>query len=191
MRLARRPFAYRLYKLRSTKRDVVSRRRFLHCFRDHRSIRESISRLQMLRDLGFSQVNVFDLNFFVLKAILGLEPGHPICLVRTFVLGLAACPAAAEVHAFLSSGQVFCQSPTALKVKARRRLGVQAWLLMAVLASETLLILRWAPTGVPHWNVPAPAYSLLLFLVLTSLTVFTALWLLFRPRQAVRSLKLS
>eukprot|EP01054_Gregarina_sp_Poly1_P005711 Gregarina_sp_Poly_1__5710@NODE_2_length_28028_cov_167_134223_g1_i0_p11_GENE_NODE_2_length_28028_cov_167_134223_g1_i0NODE_2_length_28028_cov_167_134223_g1_i0_p11_ORF_typecomplete_len266_score21_49PSS/PF03034_15/3_1e57YitT_membrane/PF02588_15/0_67YitT_membrane/PF02588_15/5_1e02_NODE_2_length_28028_cov_167_134223_g1_i01424715044 len=115
-------------------------------------------------------VTLFDLNYFFLKAILQLEPGHWICLVRTVITGLAAAPALSEVQAFLEEGDRaealklridLDSSPSnasfARKRRDYRRLGVQAWLLLATLGCELLLILRWAP---PHWlHAQQPWYS--------------------------------
>lgn len=92
------------------------------------------------------QMTVSDVNFFILKAILNLETSHWICLVRTAIVGLAAAPAAAGMHQLIWSS------------KSRSGDG-QAALLVAIIVAELILIIKWAPTGLPNWSVPMPAYS--------------------------------
>eukprot|EP01056_Protomagalhaensia_sp_Gyna25_P004117 Protomagalhaensia_sp_Gyna_25__4116@NODE_372_length_3667_cov_82_937431_g286_i0_p3_GENE_NODE_372_length_3667_cov_82_937431_g286_i0NODE_372_length_3667_cov_82_937431_g286_i0_p3_ORF_typecomplete_len185_score18_36PSS/PF03034_15/3_9e32_NODE_372_length_3667_cov_82_937431_g286_i014472001 len=93
-------------------------------------------------------VTVFDLNYFFLKAILRLNPGHWICLLRTLVMGLAAAPTLTELQIYLEGGW---------SSQRYRRMGVQAWLLFAAVTCELLLIIRWAPVA---WMQAAqPWYS--------------------------------
>jgi len=90
-----------------------------------------------------------ELNTFFLKAVLWLPPTHPLVLGRMTLLWALGLPAVAEAHAFL-------RGVSAPRTHAFLKLGAAAWLLGAVAAVETLVVVKLGLAG-GGFGVPARA----------------------------------
>ncbi|QRV77681.1 phosphatidyl serine synthase [Ceratobasidium sp. AG-Ba] len=73
-----------------------------------------------------------ELNPFYLKSLLWMEPSHPIIVSRLAGVFLCALPAVRELYQYLSHPE---------KVV---RMGQHAWLLLATIVTELLIIVKWS-----------------------------------------------
>ncbi|KAG8702685.1 hypothetical protein FRC09_004601, partial [Ceratobasidium sp. 395] len=73
-----------------------------------------------------------ELNPFYLKSLLWMEPSHPIIVSRLAGVFLCALPAVRELYQYLNNPE-----------KAVR-MGQHAWLLLATIVTELLIIVKWS-----------------------------------------------
>jgi len=84
-----------------------------------------------------------ELNPFYLKSLLWMEPSHPIIISRLAGVFLCALPAVRELYQYL------------MNPKRAIRMGAHAWLLLATMVTELLVIRKW---GKNIYTQPFPHY---------------------------------
>jgi len=84
-----------------------------------------------------------ELNPFYLKSLLWMEPSHPIVISRLAFVFLCALPAVRELYQYL------------MNPKKAVRMGAHAWLLLATIVTELLVIRKW---GKNIYTQPFPTY---------------------------------
>ncbi|KAK0504367.1 phosphatidyl serine synthase-domain-containing protein [Armillaria luteobubalina] len=95
-----------------------------------------------------------ELNPFYLKALLWMEPDHPIVIMRLAGVFLCALPAVRELYQYINDP----------------RMGQHVWLLLATILTELLVIRKWSvgvftdpfPRGV-KWGLGTGAVMLVLY----------------------------
>ncbi|KAI5827386.1 PSS-domain-containing protein [Schizophyllum commune Tattone D] len=83
-----------------------------------------------------------ELNPFYLKTLLWMEPDHPIVIARLAFVFLCGLPAVREFYQYINNP------------KKAVRMGQHVWMLLATVATELLVILKWSKG---QFNEPFPA----------------------------------
>ncbi|PBK97239.1 phosphatidylserine synthase 2 [Armillaria gallica] len=99
-----------------------------------------------------------ELNPFYLKALLWMEPDHPIVIMRLAFVFLCALPAVRELYQYINDP------------RRAVRMGQHVWLLLATILTELLVIRKWSvgvftdpfPRGV-KWGLSTGAVLLVLY----------------------------
>ncbi|KAK0487811.1 phosphatidyl serine synthase-domain-containing protein [Armillaria novae-zelandiae] len=99
-----------------------------------------------------------ELNPFYLKALLWMEPDHPIVIMRLAGVFLCALPAVRELYQYINDP------------RRAVRMGQHVWLLLATILTELLVIRKWSvgvftdpfPRGV-KWGLGTGAVLLVLY----------------------------
>ncbi|KAK0221482.1 phosphatidyl serine synthase-domain-containing protein [Armillaria fumosa] len=99
-----------------------------------------------------------ELNPFYLKALLWMEPDHPIVIMRLAGVFLCALPAVRELYQYINDP------------RRAVRMGQHVWLLLATILTELLVIRKWSvgvftdpfPRGV-KWGLSTGAVLLVLY----------------------------
>ncbi|TDL17759.1 phosphatidylserine synthase 2 [Rickenella mellea] len=73
-----------------------------------------------------------ELNPFYLKSLLWMEPSHPIIILRLAFVFLCALPAVRELYQYI------------MDPRKAVRMGQHAWLLLATIVTELLVIRKWS-----------------------------------------------
>ncbi|KAF7299857.1 Phosphatidylserine synthase 2 [Mycena chlorophos] len=81
-----------------------------------------------------------ELSPFYLKSLLWMEPEHPIVIARLAFIFLCALPAVRELYQYTNDP------------RRAVRMGQHVWLLLATVATEILVIIKW--TSSPHSGIP-------------------------------------
>ncbi|EGG06966.1 uncharacterized protein MELLADRAFT_35829, partial [Melampsora larici-populina 98AG31] len=84
-----------------------------------------------------------ELNVFYLKSLLWIAPEHPLVIIRLAAMFLWALPAVREFYDY------------ATYIKRVKRMGSHAWLLMATIFLESLIIVKWSKGEFPE-PMPKP-----------------------------------
>ncbi|KAG8907448.1 hypothetical protein FRB99_004243 [Tulasnella sp. 403] len=84
-----------------------------------------------------------ELNPFYLKSLLWMEPNHPIVIARLAGVFVCALPAVRELYDYRNSP------------KKVARMGQHAWLLLATILTELLIIFKW---GRGQYPAPTPTH---------------------------------
>ncbi|KAK9728231.1 hypothetical protein K7432_001176 [Basidiobolus ranarum] len=117
--------------------------------------------------LLLAAVLMCELNAFYLKTLLWLPPEHYLNISRLLLFFLIATPAVREVYQFLMD-------------KNCKRIGAQAWLAIACIMTEALIILKFGRNEFPN---PAPSHIKIFWVVLLSLVAIYPVWqFLIKPR---------
>jgi len=88
-------------------------------------------------------VTLVDLNVFLLKNLLWLQPHHFLIVLRTALFASACASATREFYEYLTDRNC-------------TRLGMQCWLTMAMLSTELLLVWKWRGGFVVVESMPWP-----------------------------------
>jgi len=84
-----------------------------------------------------------ELNPFYLKALLWMEPDHPIVLLRLAAIFIWGLPAVRELYQYIN------------EPRRAVRMGQHAWLLLATIVTELLVIFKWSQgqfkEPMPQW----------------------------------------
>ncbi|KAJ7704211.1 phosphatidyl serine synthase-domain-containing protein [Mycena metata] len=78
-----------------------------------------------------------ELNPFYLKSLLWMEPDHPIVILRLVFIFLCALPAVRELFQYVNDS------------RRAVRMGQHVWLLLATVATEDLVIIKWSKGQFP------------------------------------------
>ncbi|KAJ7019432.1 phosphatidyl serine synthase-domain-containing protein [Mycena alexandri] len=78
-----------------------------------------------------------ELNPFYLKSLLWMEPEHPIVILRLVFIFLCALPAVRELFQYVNDS------------RRAVRMGQHVWLLLATVATEDLVIIKWSKGQFP------------------------------------------
>ena len=91
-----------------------------------------------------------ELNPFYLKYLLWTEPWHPFVIMRVVGVFLCGLPAARELYEYMNDPRYVSYSPTIfvwtyLESHCSRyvRMGQHVWLMIATIATEVLIIVKW------------------------------------------------
>jgi phosphatidylserine synthase 2 len=107
-----------------------------------------------------------ELNAFYLKYLLWIPPTNPLNTYRLLFFSMTAAAAINEAHQFVSDPEV-------------TRLGAQAWLVLANLATEFLICLKF---GKDEFHEPAPWHVKIFWVLFTSiLTIYSVFQFLYKP----------
>jgi len=79
-----------------------------------------------------------ELNPFYLKTLLWMEPSHPIVVMRLAFVFLCALPAVRELYQYINDP------------RRAVRMGQHVWLLLATIATELLVIMKWSKGQFPE-----------------------------------------
>ncbi|ORY00524.1 phosphatidyl serine synthase [Basidiobolus meristosporus CBS 931.73] len=108
-----------------------------------------------------------ELNAFYLKTLLWLPPEHYLNVSRLLLFFFMATPAVRELYQYLMD-------------KSCKRVGAQAWLTIACIMTEVLIILKFGRNEFPN---PAPVHIKIFWTVLLSLVGIYPVWqFLIKPR---------
>lgn len=121
--------------------------------------------------LGFSlSVTVLDLNYFFLKAELWIQPSHWINGVRITLFAAAAAAGTREFYVYMSNDE------------PHHKIGVQCWLNIAMITSETLMVIKFREGIPPHG--PPPLWIKVTWTIIAIAIAVTTTWLLLTsPRR--------
>ncbi|CAG8436546.1 6212_t:CDS:2 [Ambispora gerdemannii] len=101
-----------------------------------------------------------EINSFYLKYLLWIPPEHPLNAIRATLLFFCSAPGVREAYQYLTD-------------KNCKRFGPQAWLSMAMIMTESVIIIKFGRGEFPH---PAPTYVIVFWSLLTTTLIGYAIY---------------